>query len=298
MDVLSSDVLRKVALELSPRDLLSLCLTNKKFNEKVCKSKAFWQNKILIDYPRQTYNPVLFQENSKNLYMILSMNSKIVHLYSRRLKKFDDYDTDDENTFQDMADAITTYEINPNFIYQNNLKRGDVIHLDWIPEIRNNGKFLWDGEKVVTLDYSLNHYGTVPSEFAFPEFRPDYFFESIFDNNIVRLTPEKIQEAIENFNLETQTSYITDRYNKYEIILDYPVNYIKFKRIFIIQDYLQYSVKKGHFILNIDIDISYLNETQDILTFPPEWKESILNIELPVNYEWRENVLYVTHKYK
>lgn len=81
MEKLPNDVLRKISLDLSPKDVLSLCLTNTHFNKTVFTNKDFWRNKINLDYPKQIDNVLydfvpFYQTNPKQLYMIFSIGSK------------------------------------------------------------------------------------------------------------------------------------------------------------------------------------------------------------------------------
>lgn len=302
METIPADVIRKAALELSPRDVISLCLSKKGFNKIICNSDIFWRNKIAIDYPRQTIFKDLYLKNPKRLYMLLSMNSKIVEMEEEDFPALLKIDTTELSI--EIADLITKY-ITPQFIRENNLKRGDVLHLEWEITYRNEGKYLWDGEKVVLLDYEDDDYGSVPKEFAFPEFRPDYFSESIAHNNIVRLTSEKVQEMINNFDVETQTSYITDKYDKYIVKLSYDISGldIKFDKIFP-TDYLDYDVNNKVLIFQVPYitsgGMSSGKSFTSKIRFHPEWKEAIISIN-PVNelttYKWEGNTLEIKGKY-
>ena len=51
MEQLPRDVLVYMAMMLDLPDILSLCNSNSKFNEKVCNNEQFWYNKIRQDYP-------------------------------------------------------------------------------------------------------------------------------------------------------------------------------------------------------------------------------------------------------
>jgi len=273
MEKLYPDIIRKIALELLPNDVISLCLCNKHFNKII--NSDFWRNKILIDYPKQTYFLFLYQNSPKNLYKILNMKSKIVEI---DIIDIGDYDEDDK----EKAKTITKF-ITKDFIYKNYLKRGDVLHLPWLNTYRNEGKFLWDGNQAIILNYLGDDYGSVPKEFTFPEFRPDYFSESIVHNNIVRLTAEKIKEVVDNFDINTQKSYITDKYNRYEVILDseeWDLD-IKFSKIFLDKDYLYYDVKKDIFILKPFEYYTYPDKNysyKTIITFSDKWKDAIILI--------------------
>jgi len=311
MQGLPGDITRKTALNLSPRDIISLCLTNKKFTGEICNSNDFWAAKIMIDYPRQTYLPQYYRKFSKNLYMHLTMNSKIVEIDYPPKPGPADFDGDafgdDEDYEKELrmiTDGMTKYiNNNKDFIYRNFLKRGDVLHTSWKKEYRNNHKYLWDGTKVVPLDYKIDEYGSVPREFSFPEFRPDYFSESISHNNIVRLTSDKIYEVINNFDPETQTSYITDKYNKYIVRINYDIQdlNIKFSKIVMRNNFhLDYDTNGKMLVLNMDTLGNYgqggSSHSVQHIQFYPEWKDAIISIEPGQNtiYKWDGNVLIVT----
>jgi hypothetical protein len=289
MEKLYPDIIRKIALELSPKDVISLCLCNKHFNKII--NSDFWRNKILIDYPKQTYFLFLYQNLPKNLYKILNMKSKIVEI---DIIDIGDYDEDDKEKAKTIAKFITK-----DFIYKNYLKRGDVLHLPWLNTYRNEGKFLWDGNQAIILNYLGDDYGSVPKEFTFPEFSPDYFSESISHNNIVRLTAEKIKEVVDNFDINTQKSYITDKYNRYEVILDseeWNLD-IKFSKIFLDKDYLDYDVNRKHFILEPGVIITgRFTEDYDKqdLKVSSKWKDSIITVKTRFPntiYKWIEDAL-------
>lgn len=66
------DLQRKVALELSPSDLINFCVTNKNVNVEICESKDFWRLKLEKDYP-EVFNYFskgkLILKNPKNTYI-------------------------------------------------------------------------------------------------------------------------------------------------------------------------------------------------------------------------------------
>jgi hypothetical protein len=72
MESLGSDVQRKIALELSPVELVNLCSSNKVFNKNICNSYDFWIQKLKIDYPEEfldVYEKGIKLENPKALYI-------------------------------------------------------------------------------------------------------------------------------------------------------------------------------------------------------------------------------------
>ena len=50
-----------------------------------------------------------------------------------------------------------------------NIKRGDVVHTGFSKH-RNDGRYLYDGEKLVELSCELDEYGHLPSDFTLNEF--------------------------------------------------------------------------------------------------------------------------------
>lgn len=67
------DMKRKIALELSPPDLINLCLTNKSFKNSICDSDAFWLQKLELDYPEEfihVYDRGLKMTNPKGTYIL------------------------------------------------------------------------------------------------------------------------------------------------------------------------------------------------------------------------------------
>jgi hypothetical protein len=309
MNIIPSDVIRHIALFLSPRDVLSLCLSGKRFNDIIGNCSSFWRNKIKIDFPKQIYSVNNYQKNPKHLYKKLCMKSKIVYLSGtefRELKAFNET-LEDEDGWKDvkMANEITKW-ITSDFIERVELKRGDVLRLLWTGGFRNNDKYMWDGEKAVILDYKYSDYGAFPEEFSFPEFPPHYFSESIEYSNIVRLSPEKVKEVIDNFNANSQTSFITDKYNKYTVKISLDDHYldvkIKFNKIFINKNYLTFN-DDNELVLDIYFQTMNRYGSSGIYTietpFTPEWKEAIISIEPDTpstTYSWDNNILSVVSK--
>jgi len=212
LENLSKDVLIEEAIHFSIRDVLSLCLTSKHFNNTICKNQLFWGKKLLVDYP--TRIPKGIFRNHKRLYFLLSRRSKIIEIdgrdYPELKKKYDIYE-------EDYYNAELLNEAIQNKPPKELLLRGDIVRPKWVSHYRNANKYIWNGEKLVLLDDDIDEYGSVPQEFAFPEFSPDHFIDSITHNYIVRFTPEKRDEIMNNFDVNTQTSFVTDKYNKYDM---------------------------------------------------------------------------------
>jgi len=65
---MSNDVLRKIALNLSLKDLVSNCRLSKKFNIVICSNELFWNEKVRKDFPEQT---LLVNNSFKQTYRFL-----------------------------------------------------------------------------------------------------------------------------------------------------------------------------------------------------------------------------------
>ena len=52
METLPKDVKRKLALNLSPPDLIRFCATSVDLHADICKSDEFWRLKLEKDYPK------------------------------------------------------------------------------------------------------------------------------------------------------------------------------------------------------------------------------------------------------
>lgn len=62
-------------------------------------------------------------------------------------------------------------------------QRGDIIHFEQFDSYRNDGKYIYDGKKLIQLDTDYDDYGQVPEEFKVPqEFPPEYWQLSIEHN--------------------------------------------------------------------------------------------------------------------
>jgi hypothetical protein len=68
---LREDEKRKIAMNLSPVDLINLCVTHKAFNKSICESNSFWLQKLEVDYPEEFV--VVYEgkkiENPKQIYI-------------------------------------------------------------------------------------------------------------------------------------------------------------------------------------------------------------------------------------
>ena len=140
MEKLPKDLKRKLALELSPQDLIVFCSSNRELNRDICESKEFWRLKLDRDYPEvfpyfRKYGKVLvdpkrtyikkFRELSQPIDEFVNrypeawrrrLHNDIYDLYERNKNSvgattignaLDGYDFRDENARRDFKNEVT-----------------------------------------------------------------------------------------------------------------------------------------------------------------------------------------------
>ena len=85
---INKDIAVKIALMLDLPEVLSLCRTNKKFNEYVCNNKIFWNNRLVQDFGKYGHNVKNMEISSKNYYQIVKKfgNIGIYNIYYNSVK--------------------------------------------------------------------------------------------------------------------------------------------------------------------------------------------------------------------
>ena len=113
------------------------------------------------------------------------------------------------NTLQgdELIKKMTAYikkqvkENNRSFV---GIARGDVVTLDTDAGYRNDGKFIWDGKKVIGLYTEVDDYGSLPPEIEIADdndFEPDSWEDLIDHNEYIWYSPE-IRTRLYNSLLE------------------------------------------------------------------------------------------------
>ena len=83
----------------------------------------------------------------------------------------------------------------------NDIKRGDIVCIGEA-DYRNDGKFIWDGKTVQELHFDIDDYGSVPPEYAYPEFPLEYWDDSI-DHNFIRWVSEAdVEKLSDEYDVE------------------------------------------------------------------------------------------------
>lgn len=203
--------------KLDPETILNFC---KKSNNKQTKSICTHLFKFILNnlkftnlkstfdyniiYPDIYYSNIETFRNKniilKNCFNESFIKSLLLHnsyltisfLQSQNLKSICFDMSDNDNFF--IASEDEEFENEATEIYKNSflfskcpLKRGDLIRFktNYYPST-NDGKFIYDGQSLLSLDFEYNENGSCPKEFlVINEFPIKYFTESIINNSLV-----------------------------------------------------------------------------------------------------------------
>ena len=225
MESLNRDVGGKILLNLSYEDMSALCKIkeNRKI-QQLCENEDFWRSKILKDFPRRNStikNPSLiekFKQDPKSLYEFINKPSKVWDITSEDAPEVHEYFPDITSLLdhQNRALEILNEELK-DYSYTFPVLRGDVFKLvDYYDG--QDMKYIWTGDKIISLYYNIDYEGTAPNTFSFPEFPFNHFQYSLpVDRPVICISPETSKELTKNLSDDTYPSqtFITDNYYKY-----------------------------------------------------------------------------------
>lgn len=186
LDKLQSDVLTKILSLVPVKDLPQTCLTNSQFH-RACSTETFYMHKVKSEYPTVTKSNTLtfehfykmlkrFETNKAKMFEIPVEMFSWTDMEGRDIEEYEDID----KLNQDALDHIKK---------KFSVRRGDLIHLECESEYRNDGKFIFDGNNFIQLDFEPDDYGTVPSQFKILDdtlaFSPIFWIGVICHNSYV-----------------------------------------------------------------------------------------------------------------
>lgn len=160
----------------------------------------------------------------------------------------------EENDFDGQLQLI-----NRHLDSMKDLRRGDLIGLSPFMGYRNDGTFIFDGQKAIELAEEPDEYGSVPGIFSVPdEFPVRYWLNLITHNNYVPFHPERWSDQLEKnlFTFETSMGGQTLQFpattiewkgQKYVIIWENNINLAIWERLFTDKDFLQ-GLQKASFL--------------------------------------------------
>lgn len=208
MNTLNSDVLL-VIVKLAPRtSLLSLVKLNKTFR-RIIESGQHLEFRLKTEFPQFVgFDP---DSNFKTQIELKDVYIKLVKFENNRVKVIeipetiigpDDHHISDGDLSLEVITKIRTY-LEDECI---SVQRGDIIHLEHEGDYRNHGNYMYDGEKIVSLDYdSYNGYGVQPKEFGIPDLDLLFSREHWSDQlayNVIRLNmKDYLDQIIDNLEM-------------------------------------------------------------------------------------------------
>lgn len=138
------------------------------------------------------------------------------------LTNLDIYGLVDIENCEYLQEAANKILLNHNEILDM-IKRGDIVQFDLIT-YRNDLKLIWDGTKLIDLEYDIDEYGHVPRQFNMGEFPVNYWDKTI-SHNYIRWPTENIANQIQkNFTINNDhpeygcpwySSFVINGFDKY-----------------------------------------------------------------------------------
>ena len=108
--------------------------------------------------------------------------------------KLEDIGFKNESQYKKSTERTILGRIN-KFIDTRKINRGDVIYITGITGYRNQGKYIWNGEKATSLDYDSFEYGALPYIYEISDtnsFEPKSWLNLIDYYSFVWFSPEII----------------------------------------------------------------------------------------------------------
>ena len=113
----SPDIQRKIALELTPQDFISLCAAKKEFYVNICRDEKFWRLKIERDYPE------IFNYFRKNNLVLKNPKETYIRTFKKLAELLEEYSQGDETLYKILSSSYNDYRKNPVMGYDSDEKR-------------------------------------------------------------------------------------------------------------------------------------------------------------------------------
>ena len=98
-----------------------------------------------------------------------------------------------------------------DIVLEHTPNRGDIIHIEEAGSYRNEGMYIWNGEKVVPLYYEIDDYGSVPPTFTIGDgFLVDHWHNILPRNTFVWVDINRYKDQLINNLTHSGTYYDTD----------------------------------------------------------------------------------------
>jgi len=221
--------------------------------------------------------------NNRNSNKITKyMNHCATHILPPNALKFDD----PEILTEEEMDMVLNYFRQNNY----NLKYGDLIEIKKVSGYRNVGILIFDGTKIIDLDYEEDDYGSLPKQFKILQKNQDGFIPPIFYwhnvNSIFCKNDENMWTGIDHNgfvwfdhqmyldeilkNIKCDNEYTPNKYTCYTYFYSKEIN----ETVHIVLDEVELDMKKKE---NIEIVKEYffnmLNTSDQVLFSNISWSD-------------------------
>ena len=148
---LPNDVLSQLLSFVPYKNLVNICKTHKKF-ALICSSEQFYRQRIEREYPNFTKaNHLTFEQFYKMLKRYESNEARMFEIPESVYSSTFNFDYDDMPNMTKLNDIVLPYA-KENFP----VRQGDLIHLESEGSYRNDGKYIYDGEKFIELEFDID----------------------------------------------------------------------------------------------------------------------------------------------
>jgi len=173
--------------QLQGQDLIGLCLSNTKIDQKCNhRDQEIFKRLLKKDFgvtydEREQFTP-------RDRYVTLSRVVKridratVLRVSIERCEAFHYEDRDEEHNREYMTRLFSRCMERKYPDFRLSLRRGDIIENVEESGYRSNGVYFYDGRGIINLDIDFNDYGSIPFV-VFEEFAPDYWFVHSFGDD-------------------------------------------------------------------------------------------------------------------
>ena len=199
---LINDVLFTTLLNLSYSDLVNACQVNKQY-QHICNQPRFWELKLEQHYP---FLATIQGINPRKIFQYLNDPAQQKSRLFNIPEDVFPYTEEDE----DIILANINESILPD-LQGRGIRRGDIIYLESIGDYCDVCRFIYNGQNIEDLDYSVDEIGAIPPDYkVIDEFPTRYWENLIYDSSTIHFNSEPYIDQIMN-NLRHEP-YTTDIY--------------------------------------------------------------------------------------
>ncbi len=202
MDPTQSDALLTIISKVPYTELSKLCASNKQFAE-LCKTEQHYYLRFTNEYSHIKKAKHLSYEQIYKMCKRLENNQARMINVPETIFAWENINGINNPDLEDEDMELLNEKLLP-YVIGLDVKRGDIIHLESDGDYRNDGKYIYDGEKIVQLDYDMDDYGAIPSNFKILDdnltFSATYWVDVIAHNTYIYWdTKPYIDQLVRNF---------------------------------------------------------------------------------------------------